>query len=383
MHALVTPFRPLDDLTEDLLGCWAEVSQATYRFLILLREFDLRQCWTEWGCADCADWLNLKCGITRSTAQEKLRTAYALVDLPQIEEAFKRGDLSYSKVRALTRVATPANEIELLDFALSATAAQVENHCRQLRNGDRAVSTTEARRVHDTRSLSRYFRDDGTATLTVELPREDANLVLQALEFVGAALPDIEGRSMFAVAADALVQMSRDALGGRTGGGGSAGDQYQVIVHVDESALKDEGGKSDLPVESVRRLCCDGSLIPIVEDRDGEPLNVGRKHRTIPTGIKRALLARDRSCSFPGCTHDKWVDAHHIKHWIDGGETRLENLTLLCTHHHRLVHEGGFQLKAHREGGYYFVRPNGRPVDEPFRPHCRANVNGTSARGAI
>ena len=92
MNALVTPFRPLDDLAHDLLESWRDVSQATFRFLALLREFDLRQGWKEWGSADCADWLNLKCGITRNTAQEKVRVARALWTLPQIEEAFKRGD---------------------------------------------------------------------------------------------------------------------------------------------------------------------------------------------------------------------------------------------------------------------------------------------------
>ncbi len=92
MNALVTPFCPIDDLEHDLLDCWREVSQATFRFLVLLREFDLRQGWKEWGSADCADWLNLKCGITRNTAQEKVRVARALWTLPQIEEAFKRGD---------------------------------------------------------------------------------------------------------------------------------------------------------------------------------------------------------------------------------------------------------------------------------------------------
>ncbi len=152
MNAIVTPLRSLDTLADELVAHWSVVSREMCAFLVCLREFDLRQGYKEWGCADCADWLNYKCGIVRGTAKEKLRVAYALLQLPQIEEAFRRGALSYSKVRALTRVATPTNETDLLDFALHATAAHVENQCRQLRNGDRDASirmpTARTRTAH-------------------------------------------------------------------------------------------------------------------------------------------------------------------------------------------------------------------------------------------
>ena len=137
-----------------------------------------------------------------------------------------------------------------------------------------------------------------------------------------------------------------------------------MVVHLDGAALLSEGeGESDLPIESVRRLCCDGSVISIHTDALGEPLNVGRKQRTVPTTIRRALIARDRTCTFPGCTHGRWLDAHHIKYWADGGETSLDNLILLCSHHHRLVHEGGFTVATRRDGSRCFARPDGRPVE--------------------
>ncbi|MCZ6656852.1 MAG: DUF222 domain-containing protein [Gammaproteobacteria bacterium] len=364
MNALIKPCQPIDDLEDELISSWRDVSQATHRFLLLLREFDLRQGWREWGMVDCADWLNLKCGITRNTAQEKLRVAKTLRLLPQVEEAFKRGDLSYSKVRALTRIATDVNETDLLDYAIHASAAQVERYCRQLRNGS-TDSVDAARRAHEGRSLSRSFNDDGTGTLSVQLPRADLELVMQALERVACRLPNDDPEiepSLFARGADALVQMARCALEEETSDGGNA-EHYQVVVHVDEQALQGRGGKSDLPIDTVKRLCCDGSIVPIVDDPNGEPLNVGRKQRTVPTAIKRALLARDRCCTFPGCTHDKWVDAHHIEHWAAGGETSLDNLTLLCTHHHRLVHEGGFIIERRADGSRYFARPDRRPVE--------------------
>jgi len=370
MQALVTQFQPLDELESQIIESWRHVSQATCRFLSLLREFDLRHGWKAWGCADCADWLNLKCGITRNTAQEKLRVAKALWHLPQIEEAFKRGHLSYSKVRALTRVATEPNEADLLEYALDASAAQVERYCRRLRNGS-LDSTADARRAHASRSLSRSFREDGTALLTVELPTESMGLVLAALERVAKTLPDLDesDATLFTRGADALVEMARGALSGDPQS--PAGEQHQVIVHVDASALSNQGGQSDLPVESVRRLCCDGSLVPISRDDSGNVLSVGRKTRVVPTAIRRALEARDRHCSFPGCTHDRWIDAHHVHHWADGGETSLENLVLLCSHHHRLVHEGGFEIRRWPDGTLYFVRPDGRPVEARASSACR------------
>ncbi len=309
--------------------------------------------------------------------------ARVLWTLPQVEEAFKRGDLSYSKVRALTRVASEINETQLLDYALGATAAQLEGYCRRLRNGG-AESTADANRVHGGRSLSRHFREDGSGTLTVELSREELELVLKALEQVANNLPDMhdcEEESLFKRGADALVLMAKESLAHTPNGiVGSSADHTQVVVHVDATALPSEsgkGGESDLPIESVRRLCCDGSVIAIYTDAQGEPLNVGRKQRTVPTAIRRALIARDRTCTFPGCTHERWIDAHHIQHWADGGDTSLDNLILLCGHHHRLVHEGGFSVATRRDGSRYFARPDGRPV-EVGDPHTnRRNTKET------
>jgi hypothetical protein len=138
---------------------------------------------------------------------------------------------------------------------------------------------------------------------------------------------------------------------------------HEVRVHVDASALDGAGGGSDLPMPTVRRLTCDGALVAVVDGPDGRPLNVGRRQRTVTTAIKRALDARDRGCVFPGCHHERFLDAHHVEHWADGGETGLDNLMLLCASHHRLVHEGGFTIERHTNGTRYFARPDGRPVE--------------------
>jgi len=162
--------------------------------------------------------------------------------------------------------------------------------------------------------------------------------------------------------ADALITVVNTFLSG--GGQSSAGtsDNYQVTIHVDRSALAKGDGRSSLPIESVKRLCCDGDAVVIVENEAGEPLSIGRKTRTVSTAIKRALWARDKRCRFPGCHHKRFVDAHHIIHWSAGGETCLDNLMLLCDRHHRLVHEGGFSIERDFQNRWFFKRPDGIAV---------------------
>jgi hypothetical protein len=135
-----------------------------------------------------------------------------------------------------------------------------------------------------------------------------------------------------------------------------------------------------LPAETVRRLACDASLVRIVETERGEPLDVGRKTRSIPPAIRRALNARDPGCCFPGCTYRHYLDAHHVEHWVDGGQTKLKNLVHLCRTHHRLVHEGGITVAARAGGGWRFARPDGREFDLPHRDPAASAVDWTALR---
>ena len=104
-----------------------------------------------------------------------------------------------------------------------------------------------------------------------------------------------------------------------------------------------EEEQTAISAETSRRLLCDAGIVPILNGADGTPLDVGRKRRTLPAALRRAVIARDRGCRFPGCTNRRFVDGHHLRHWSDGGETSLANTILLCSRHHTLVHEGGFR----------------------------------------
>ncbi|MEN8145512.1 MAG: DUF222 domain-containing protein, partial [Gemmatimonadota bacterium] len=182
---------------------------------------------------------------------------------------------------------------------------------------------------------------------------------------------------------------------------GSSAERYQVLLHVDADTLASEGqqGRSELEdgtrvaAETSRRHTCDGAVVTVGRGPDGSVLSAGRRTRTISPALRRALEARDCGCRFPGCGL-RFTDAHHVRHWADGGETSLENLLLLCRHHHRLVHEQGWRIELWRSGTGQtdqpaFVDPKGqthtgyRRVPPQLPPDPVASlIEDTSGRGA-
>ena len=188
--------------------------------------------------------------------------------------------------------------------------------------------------------------------------------------------------------ADALGHILDRYLTGKCSG--SANNAHEVVVHIANDALCDvpesSGAEFDnghaVAVETARRLGCDGALVGVVEGAKGEPLAIGRRTRAVPPAIRRALRVRDGGCRFPGCGRSRYVHAHHIKHWAEGGETRLDNLVTLCSEHHRLVHEGGYGVRVN-EGEIEFIRPDGRVMPPAGMPHGeRSRGNVCAASGA-
>jgi hypothetical protein len=236
-------------------------------------------------------------------------------------------------------------------------------------------SVHHARRAWQNRSLTAW-RDEarGVLRLTVEVPIEEGELILRALDCAVAggevttdidpdAVAESKGTAWRAQQADALVAVARSYLDGGSGHeSGSTADHYQVVVHADAKSVTGGLGRADLPIATVKRLLCDCSLVTVAEDANGNPLDVGRKQRTVSTPLKRALYARDRGCTFPGCHRKRYLDGHHLQHWIDGGATSADNMTLACTHHHKLLHEGGFSIVPEEAGTLRFVTADGRSI---------------------
>ncbi|HEX6652501.1 MAG TPA: DUF222 domain-containing protein [Thermoleophilaceae bacterium] len=384
--------RPLELLEREISELAAHIHAATCRWLVLVGEYDRREGWAQWGCKSCAQWLSWQCSLAPSAAREQVRVARRLAELPLITAAFGRGELSYSQVRAMSRVATPEVEESMLELARFSTAAQLERMLRGYRGVvERELSPDE--RTHGSAYLVCEHDDDGSLLLRGRLPAEEGALMLAALEAArdslraepdGDADPEREAAAESDVAstpngyrsasaeappsnAAALVLMSETVLSAGAAGRSPA-DSYQVFVHVDADTLgaEDGGGQledgSPLHPETARRLACDASIVRILE-RDGRPLSVGRRTRSVPPALRRALQTRDHCCRFPGCTQRRFLHAHHIEHWAHGGATDLDNLVHLCRFHHRLVHEGGYRLeRSGRRGTLRFRRPDGLPL---------------------
>ena len=252
-----------------------------------------------------------------NAAREKVRVAHALKQLPQISASYATGELSFSKVRAVTRIADPENENELLDIARHATAAQVEKLVRGYRRVGRLAQRERAAAQHAARELNYYHDEDGSLVIRARLPAEEGAVVLQALnaamdaryaEHNGVDPDDVtavtsEPSDKFAQRrADALTTLAETTL--RHGPAPlSAAERYQVVVQVSaETLAADETGRCELDngqglaLDTVRRITCDSSLLRITQDDAGNPLDIGRKTRAVPPSLRRALQARDGGC---------------------------------------------------------------------------------------
>jgi hypothetical protein len=387
IHERSDGMRPLEMLEREITSLASQIHAATCRWLELVAEYDAREGWAQWGCRSCAHWVSWQCGIAPGPAREHVRVARRLRELPAIRASFAAGELSFSKVRALTRVENVEREADLLELARHATASQLERLLRAYRGvvaTERAVAGGRPERW-----LAIDHDDDGCVVVRGRLPAEEGALLVAALE---AAQDDLARREDSAdgardvpagtpreARAEALVALADTFLAGGHGSR-TGGDRYQVLVHVDAPVLSrvDESGRCELDdgaplaVETARRLACDASVVRMLE-QDGKPLRIGRKTRSIPPALRRALSARDHGCRFPGCGSRRFVDAHHIEHWADGGPTDLDNLVQLCGAHHRLLHEGGFGVDRSGSGGLIFRRPDGRRIpDCPHPPRAQA-----------
>ncbi len=381
-----------------------------YQAMRLLAEFDRRSGWQDTGFSSTAEWLAWRIGIKPNAARERLRTALALEHLPQISEAMRNGEISFTKVRALTRVATPESEPTLLDFARAGSAANLERMVRGWKALDRKSEVTAEQIRHRSRRFSAFVDDDGMVVVRGRLDPEVGALFMRAVEAASDALyrngaerkgdgkggevgdggqrvingpgaeagtsPDLDETTPEQRRADAVGLIAERAFAAGFGNGaggevvsGSRAERYQVMLHVDADTLKEDGdpGRSELEdgtrvsAETSRRLACDSGLVDIAHAPDGEVIGAGRRIRTVNPSIRRALEARDRGCRFPGCGL-RFTEAHHVKHWADGGETTLRNMALLCRVHHRAVHEGGVRVCIDLQGQVVFFTPKGKAL---------------------
>ena len=379
--AAVTPIRTglspdLDPLGDEIALLCAHITAATYQLLRLLKVYDEEERWQ--GFRSCAHWLSWRTGISLGPAREKMRVARCLPSLSLIPEAFARGELSYSKVRALTRIANAENEEKLLEFARHGTTAHVERMVRYWRRLDRGDASEAARA--ERRGLSVWLTDDGSYEVRGRLNPEVGALLLKALEVAEHRLYRAERNAGTEYKATP-VQRRADALGLWLEE--RVEPQVQLVVHsfkgeehqkreeqeerreeqeleVSAPLVTEEG--CGVSAETSSRLACDAEVVPIAHAADGSVLDVGRRRRTVGWRLRKALEARDGGCRFPGCDSRARTHAHHITPWAEGGETAMNNLVLLCPFHHRAVHEGGWRVEMDEWGVPRFLKPQRVPL---------------------
>ena len=387
----------VEELGQEIAELAVHLDAATHRLLECIRLFDAECAWEPQGAVSCAHWLSWRIGLDPATAREKVRVARALGNLPAIDAALKSGQLSYAKVRALTRVATPESEAKLLHAAMYSTGAQLERLCR----GYRIAMTVDDVLPPPERSVRRRDLPGGMVKLEVILSPDEADLVLTALDrarevehsdktdkadktdkkvAASAETPKRDWAHAKASSdkaateppwpsrADGIVALAESYLAGNVGRG-NGGERFQVMLHIDQDPLAPDGilagtleDGTPVSAEAIRRVACDCGIVAVGHDPAGTNMSIGRRSRSIPLAIRRALILRDRGCAFPGCTHNRFLHGHHIQHWLHGGVTSLENLALLCSHHHHLVHEGDWSIERMSDGELLFRAPDGREM---------------------
>ncbi len=434
-HAIPQDAVPLERLEAQICELAGHLTAATCRFLVLLGDFDVRRGWASWDMRSCAAWLSWKCQMTAGTAREHVRVARALRDLPVIREEFGAGRLSYAKVRALTRIATPGTEAGLAEIAGPMTGNQLERFARahrQVRSVDDAAARVRRR-------LAWRLEDDGSLAGTFRLPPLQGAVLLKALR---AAVSDLEhphpsdaehthpvqGSDVAETSAtdqpqsltssslaDALLAIAEAFLAGKIAATDDP-EVYQVMVHVGADAItpadtaitpatpaadarnvsaETSGSSSQAPghpanparchvedgpaisVTTAQMIACSSALSWMLHDSAGRLLDLGRGRRRPNAALRRAARERDKCrCRFPGC-ESRRVDLHHIQYWSNGGRTKLNNLVSLCKYHHTLVHERGYLIAAARDGTFTFHRPDGIPIpSSPSLPDVEGTIEG-------
>jgi hypothetical protein len=429
-----------EKLGNELTLLAGQLDAGSYRMIKLIAEFDEREAWGDGGgVKSCAHWLNWKCGIAMGAAREKVRVAHCLENLPLIDASFAIGEISYSKVRAMTRVATPETEDALLVFARHGTASHVEQLVSKYKRVKRNMEDESEQEREKSRTLTYYHDNDGMWVINARLSPEAGSLLVKAIEALVAPIREekraqlLEQRlreqeqenkeenvpaETFSEAieqddpnhfyellqhtrADALVTLAEHFLatcGEKAQFRGLKGsERCQVMLHVDINTLRqrsseDCGGerhchldeKPWVSAETARRLSCDASLVTVLEDENGKVLNIGRRARTVPASLRRTLDIRDKTCRFPGCCEAGHVEYHHIEHWADGGETSLDNIAKICKFHHAQLHRGCFDVRVEAplddqsETQLVFTTPSGRRIETDLSPQFPPQVAQTA-----
>jgi hypothetical protein len=372
-----------DTLAADLIELRRRINQLEFQFVRRVRAFDSRGAWRRDGAVSAGAWLRTHCRLGPGAAHGGVRLARRLDhDLPKTAEALAAGDVSFTHAQMIAAATadlppkhTAETERELVESACDLDVERFRDVVADWQHSfDEGAARLEARQNKARCRFTIRRSPRGTSMLEGELDGEGSATLSTALDAVmgpprGPALL----RSPAQRRAEALVELARRLLDGGTLST-NGGERPHVSVVAPLETLEQRAGAPMATIEwggpicgeAARRLACDAEVSRVITDGRSEPLDVGRSTRTIPAALRRAIVARDRHCIFPGCDRPPpWADVHHFVHWADGGTTSLENCGLCCRPHHWLFHEGGWSICRRADGTIEVLRPGGRPLVPP------------------
>ncbi len=359
------------EIETEICALAGQIAAASAQYLILVGEFDVRRGWAGWEVRSCAHWLSWRAGVDLHTAREQVRVAKAMRELPLITSAYLSGTVSYSKVRAMTRVATAENEASLLQKALDAPAAHIERLCRGLK---KAMRPTRQNGVDRDPCVGRWRwdEDDGSLVLTARFRPEDGKRIMAALtraEYERTRTDEESGADRAAPApidpVPAMIAMAEMVCAGLDSP--VVSPAAEVLVHIGNSAeagcdhahFDDGPGLDD---ETLAQVLCSAVMRTVGHGRLGKTVRWSATAKAPSRTQLRQLIIRDRCCAVPGCGRTRFMHAHHVTYRSRGGETTLDNLVLLCGEHHRALHDGYFFIEARGDQRFSFRHPSGTEV---------------------
>jgi hypothetical protein len=353
-------------------------NRARHLKLLALNVLDERKAHEGSGAVDTEAWLMANAKCSRATANAQARAARTLGELPHVADAAAEGRMSWDQLDSVVQLAEPETD-EM--WATEGSAWNPKHLARMVRRR-KLVTRQEALKRHREREL-RIWADAETGMIKISgaLPDAEGAVVVRALELEAEKLgqrPDGSWEPLDARRADALVELASQRLADD-----ADPPRTFIFINAPAAALLENSSVSgselidtdlDLSIDTVRRLACDATTQVIFDMNEGCPVAVGPESRTVPRWMRRQLMRRDRSCRFPGCDRTRFLHAHHIVHWADGGPTEPWNLILLCPYHHRYLHEHGWSVRGDPSlpHAVEFLNRGGRIVtDRAARTHPR------------
>ena len=325
------------------------------------------------GERDLSAALSKTQGVSRGEAKKRRKTALSRDEDPQSADAMDAGEITADQLNDLAGADVPKAERDRLrDEARDQSTDETRAAIGAAEKKHRKESADERRtRLRRKRTARRWTDRDGMRRFEFSLDPDAAAPVDAGLTAIVDRLfrTDRDNRDTASRREDQrLADAFAEAVG--TAGHSTTGVGATIGITIDLAALRDEtdtAGVTDHGTEispsEVRRLAATANIIPIVLGAGSEPLDVGRSRRIATNAQRRAMIARDRGCVYPGCTAPPSAcHVHHLIDWIRGGPTDLRNLVLLCHHHHSYLHASGLQLIRESDGSWNVVTADGRPV---------------------